>query len=347
MLRIVRLTPPGRAAIAVLLLAGPQAADVLQRRLHKPVPFDTGRPIFAKLRLGDSEHAEQVVLNVISQEEIEIHSHGGPAVVAAIEKSFVMDGAVQDGRQQTADGSRDCRTSFDKKIAICYLPSAVCQLPFAKTERTAQILVDQLNGALEREMAEIDALKNGDEKRRRLDRLAENAKLGRHLIDPFRVVLAGATNAGKSSILNAVIGFERVIVHHEPGTTRDVVSVETAINGFPVLISDTAGFRDPADDLERQGMIRGEQSLKQADLIVWVSDVTAPRKPLPTEFHGLPILYCGNKTDLLPVNSPSGSTDDAVWVSAKTGEGIDILLQKIISRLIPREPAPFEAVPLP
>ena len=332
MLRIVRLTPPGRAAIAVLLLTGPRAADVLQRRLHKPVPFDTGRPIFAKLRLGDTEHAEQVVLNVISPEEIEIHSHGGPAVVAAIEKSFVMDGAVQDG------------SFFVERSST--ISATVSQLPFAKTERTAQILVDQLNGALEREMAEIDALKNGDEKRRRLDRLAENAKLGRHLIDPFRVVLAGATNAGKSSVLNAVIGFERVIVHHEPGTTRDVVSVETAINGFPVLISDTAGFRDPADDLERQGMIRGEQSLKQADLIVWVSDVTAPRKPLPTEFHGLPILYCGNKTDLLPVNSPSGSTDDAVWVSAKTGEGIDILLQKIITRLVPCEPAPFEAVPL-
>lgn len=330
-LRVVRLTPSGRGAVASMLLRGPKALNVFLARWKGPdVTAFEARPVFGRFRLENTDQVEEIVVHAIGPEEIEIHCHGGDVMVSAIEASLVHDGATATPWTELWSGD----TQRDRAIRL---------LPFAPTERTAQILLDQYHGALERELSEIELLPEG-EKRRRRARLDENARLGRHLVDPFRVVLAGGVNAGKSSLLNAILGYQRVIVHRTPGTTRDVVSSRTALDGFPVEFLDTAGFRDipDLDELERLGIERSTCQLGEADLVVWVIDSTLPpnrQAPIP-ELENL--LICRNKMDL-----PGAENDsDAIPISAATGEGVEELLARIVRRLVPNPPAFHEAVPL-
>src|SRR5262249_19824288 len=119
----------------------------------------------------------------------------------------------------------------------------------AITMRTAAILLDQYHGALE---TEIDAIHSSlrasppekDTAACRLEALLGRASIGLHLVRPWRVTIAGPPNVGKSSLLNALAGFERAIVFDQPGTTRDVLTVLTAIDGWPIELADTAGWRE-------------------------------------------------------------------------------------------------------
>ena len=110
----------------------------------------------------------------------------------------------------------------------------------------------------------------------RIDALLARERLGRHLTRPWSVVLAGRTNVGKSSLMNALAGYGRAIVHHAPGTTRDAVALATAIDGWPVELCDTAGLRAADDAVERAGIERARQRLAQADLVVLVADRSVP-----------------------------------------------------------------------
>jgi tRNA modification GTPase len=159
-------------------------------------------------------------------------------------------------------------------------------------------------------------------------------------------VLAGASNAGKSSLLNAILGFQRSLVHSLPGTTRDVVSGQTALDGFPVTFFDTAGFRETGDDLELQGINRSLQSMSDADLIVWVIDIT--QRAASVAEHNLlteNVLICYNKIDLAGISSTEYRLNGVV-VSALTGEGIETLLAEVLHRLVPSPPFLGEAVPM-
>ena len=331
---IIRLTPSGRGAVASFLLCGENAADILLPHwLGKKLPKK--HPCWGRLQLNDAGDCEEAVVCQTANNTIEIHVHGGEQIASAIETLFERHGAVRKTWQEHfANG-------------ISQQDLALRMLPFAPTERTAQILLDQYNGAFDREMSAIEQLSDPQEKQRRMLRLQELSPLGQHLIEPFQVVLAGASNAGKSSLLNAILGFQRSIVHSLPGTTRDVVSGQTALNGFPVTFLDTAGFRETGDNLEQQGINRSLRSLADADLVIWVIDLTteeSQRPACPVESN---VLFCCNKTDLAgtPVlEAAEGFIDTSV--SALIGEGIETLLDKIIHRLIPYPPKPGEAVPI-
>ena len=114
-----------------------------------------------------------------------------------------------------------------------------------------------------------------DAARRQIDALLARADLGRHLVQPWRVVLAGRVNVGKSSLINALAGYGRSIVHPSPGTTRDAVTVTTAIDGWPVELCDTAGLRSGGDAVERAGIELARERLAQADLAILVFDRSA------------------------------------------------------------------------
>src|SRR5207244_3542080 len=101
--------------------------------------------------------------------------------------------------------------------------------------------------------------------------LAKFAPVGRHLVEPWKVVVAGAPNVGKSSLVNALAGYQRAVVSEVAGTTRDAVSVQLAFDGWPVELTDTAGLRD-AEGLEAEGIERARRVLAEADLVLWVVD---------------------------------------------------------------------------
>ena len=316
-MQIIRLTPPGRGAVASFLLYGDDADSIFA--LHWLGNEPDEQPRWGRLRLTDTDDCEEAVV-YRTAEGIEMHVHGGEQVASAIKSLFQKHGVVCKTWQEhfaTGTSQRDLALRF---------------LPFAPTERTTQILLDQYNGASDQQSTP-----------------QEFVSLGKHLVEPFRVVLAGASNAGKSSLLNAILGFQRSLIHSQPGTTRDVVSGQTALSGFPVTFFDTAGFRETGDELERQGINRSLHSLTDADLVVWVMDMTvekSQRPKCPTESN---VLICYNKIDLVSQTADNRwqtAADLAIPVSALTGEGIETLLDAVIHRLVPHSPKPGDAVPL-
>jgi len=165
-----------------------------------------------------------------------LHCHGGLAAVAAIEEALAAAGCSPLAWPQWA-----LRQSDDPVAA-----AATVALAEACTQRTAAILLDQYHGALRRAIAEIQAAfdaGDADRARGQIEVLLSRQRLGQHLTRPWSVVLAGPSNVGKSSLMNALVGHRRAIVHATPGTTRDAVTARTAIDGWPVELCDTAGLR--------------------------------------------------------------------------------------------------------
>jgi tRNA modification GTPase len=171
------------------------------------------------------------------------------------------------------------------------------------------------------------------------------ADVGRHLTAPWRVVIAGAPNVGKSSLVNALAGFQRSIVSPVPGTTRDVVSVQLAIDGWPVEVSDTAGLRDGGGSLEQFGIERARAATVEADLVIWLLDASAspvwPDVPLAPNCH---LRVVVNKVDL-PASWDLDIAAEAPRISASTGRGVAELLTAIGSWLVCDPPLIGAAVP--
>jgi tRNA modification GTPase len=206
-------------------------------------------------------------------------------------------------------------------------------------------LLWQAQGAFEDALLEIEAaLGNGDHQEAfgRLERLAARTQLGRRLTRPWRLAIAGAPNVGKSSLMNALAGYQRSIVAPTAGTTRDVVSTLLAFEGWPVTVADTAGIRIAHDALEHAGVERARRELVQADLCLWVFDgATEPTWP---EMVTGKMLFVINKLDLPPAWDFSTAIG-AVGVSARTGQGIHELTVAVAHALVPEAPNPGEAIP--
>jgi tRNA modification GTPase len=253
---------------------------------------------------------------------VEVHCHGGLRVVRWIIEQFVALGCVE-----SVARSRDAPADL---------------LPYAPTLRTASILLDHTHGAFDKAVHEIlDQLGTDPTAAvRSLAELASFAPVGRHLVLPWKVVIAGAPNVGKSSLANALAGYQRAVVSEIAGTTRDVVSVQVAFDGWPVELIDTAGLRDAAG-LEAEGIELAKRTLAEADLVVWVMDATASTMNWPTDdIPAAKLMTIVNKADAMVVK-PEGLQ----LVSATTGSGIPELVAAITQCLVPVPPQPGAAVP--
>jgi tRNA modification GTPase len=233
---VVLLTAPGRGAVATLVVDGDRATELVGQRFAaaagRPLSdFPWGAIVFGHW-LARGQREELIVCR-IDPRRVEIHCHGGTAAAQRIVESLEQLGA------RSTPWGRWLRESGQSPIAIAALEC----LQQARTERTAAILLDQYRGALQSAIGQIVADLTGNRletARARLGALVERAGVGLHLAHPFKVVLAGQPNAGKSSLINAMVGYERALVFAEPGTTRDVVTACTAIDGWPVELADTA-----------------------------------------------------------------------------------------------------------
>jgi tRNA modification GTPase len=342
------LTPAGTAAIATIALHGPDAWDLVEPLFHArganwPDPAQHHR--FWLGRLGD-EAGDEVVLTIQGEgpvQRVEIHCHGGVAVVRWLLGLLRERGAVETSWEEWLRRTSPSNLQAEAAIALARAP----------TLRTANILLDQYHGALQRAVREI--LRPIEEESSspfvpaaRLQALLQWIPFGLHLTQPWRVVLAGAPNVGKSSLSNAILGYQRSIISPLPATTRDVVTALTAIDGWPVELVDTAGVQDRAEGLEAEGMARAKQAGTSADLCLWIADGSQPPVFPADSVPAARLLPVINKVDLprcwqLP-ETPWESRD-VCCVSALTGEGIPALIDAIARRLVPQVPPAGAAVP--
>jgi tRNA modification GTPase len=347
--RVVQLTPKGRGAIASLAVDGPQALAAVAACFRPHTPLDLTRLRLGRITVGrwhgpatatgsaEREAAEEVVVCHTQRDQVEVHCHGGQAAIAAIMRDLERCGCiVVDGQQ------------FEPDTALTRLQRAAAHaLAQASTERTSLILLDQYHGALDRALRQLadDLATNRPARARQLvSELLGRADVGLHLTTPWQVVLAGRPNVGKSSLINALVGYQRAVVYDTPGTTRDVVRVATAIDGWPVELSDTAGIRSADDPLEALGVDRARQQLRQADLLVVVGDATAPAVDISDLLAHVTadVLHVLNKCDLCPEWVPD---DQTLLTSAVTGQGVADLVRAIGRRLVPDPPTQGSAVP--
>ncbi len=340
------LTPAGAAAIATVALHGPQAwplACELFRPLGNaawpPAPPVAGR--FWLGRLGEQPGGpavDEVVLalrRLTPVPHIEIHCHGGREVVRWLLELLA------------AHSVQICSWQEFNRLTIPdpLRSAAEIALAEAPTIRTAGILLDQVNGAFGRALAAVRAaLERSDlaEADRLIESIIRFADVGRHLTVPWRVAVLGAPNVGKSSLVNALAGYQRSVVSATPGTTRDVVTTPIAVDGWPVELADTAGLRDSAEDLEGQGIDRARQTAREADRCLWVLDTTAA--PVWPDESISQVRLVLNKIDL-PAAWDLNQAPRAIRVSARTGEGTADLCRALADWLVPEPPSAGAAVP--
>ncbi len=333
--------------------------------------FSSSLPPAGSLAYGHIVDAEdrpldEVILCHTSPEVFEVNCHGGPAAVKAVCDRLAVLGLAP------ADP--------DRLMEIEHVPRLVRDarraLRAATTPPAARIILDQLNGSLanaieiihlapgeytgggaaNNAIAQIDALLD---RWRTCGRFIADPPAGRSPSDsalwatpdkmagegPPRIVIAGRPNAGKSTLLNRLVGSERAITSPAPGTTRDYVEAEAAMEGVPVILVDTAGLRDEASvGIEREGVERARREAARASLVVYLVDASegaSAEDEAAIRSLGDRAVVVLNKIDKRA--APGGTS---LGISALTGEGVSALTSAILNRLGYRAAAPGDAVPL-
>lgn len=323
------LSPAGACAIAVIGLRGPTVWSKMLPYFHpaKKKPRLQQVPQYYLGKLECDGLGDEIVLVLSGNEdwqEIELQLHGGPGVVEWCLQFAQNRGCVKIDWSQWIDGE---------------LWKMLAQAPTCKT---ASILLDQCQGAMERSLASLRQriVGEGQSPKDEIEQLLALESLGAHLVQPWKVVLAGPPNVGKSSLLNAIVGYERAITSSLPGTTRDLVSAQIAWNGYPLEFIDTAGVRVSNDSLEVAGIDKTIDISRNADVLLWLVDLSQKEATLAENLK--PSFVVGTKADL-PRLQP---THTDLNVSTITGQGIEELLSAITTSLVPIEPKPGQGIPV-
>lgn len=358
-------SPPGQGAVALLRVSGPEARAIGGAVFSRPL----GPPRFqtyGTIRSEDGSALDEVLLTWFSaphsytgEDVVEIACHGGLLVTRK-----VLDRLLAAGARAAEPGEFSQRAFLNGKMDLTQA-EAVMDLISAQTDLALRAAHEQLTGRLGgalarlREeligiVAHVEAYIDFPEEdiepetgaallariesvRGAVDRLMATADQGRILREGVRTVICGAPNVGKSSLLNVLLGFDRAIVSDTAGTTRDTIEEVINLRGIPIRLIDTAGVRESADSVEREGVARTRAQVARAELVLEVFDGHAA--PPVTGLAGLSAeappdaihLRLLNKVDL--GEHPGWSDLEAVRISCLRGEGMESLTDAILSRL--------------
>ncbi|MDR0917606.1 MAG: tRNA uridine-5-carboxymethylaminomethyl(34) synthesis GTPase MnmE [Oscillospiraceae bacterium] len=361
-------TAHGVAAIAVVRISGDRTREILQNVfLPRNGTVADMRPnvLTRGVALSDGAAVDDcaaIVFNAphsyTGEDAAEIHCHGSPIVAAEILQSVLHAGA----RMATA-GEFTRRAFLNGKLDLAQA-EAVAELIDAETVTAAKNAASQLLGAVSRHVSaaydrlldplahfhaavdytdeDIDAFDSAkyaellSNTARELDALAATHERGRVMKNGVPCAIIGRPNAGKSSLLNAIVGYDRAIVTAEPGTTRDTIEERVAVAGTLLRLTDTAGLRDAVGEAERLGVRRSEIAARGASVVIAVFDGSEPFSPddlrvtdaIPDRAHRIAAV---NKSDL-PQRFDASQLigfDAIVHVSAVTGDGVTALTDAI------------------
>ena len=358
----------GRAAIAVLRISGPECSAVLQI-IAPGADFPDRRAVLRTLRHPYSREPLDRALvtrfeaprSFTGEEMAEVSVTGGRAVTSAFIKAL----ALIPGLRLAEPGEFAWRAFMNGKIDLSEV-DGLADLVEAETEAQRRQAQRIAGGALSRECDAIrtslleamaivetqidftdvedasdftletvkDAARGAIE---RIDRALASADAAARLREGFTVVIAGPPNVGKSTLMNALAGRDVAITSPVPGTTRDLIEVFLDLRGYPVILVDTAGVRESHDPIEQEGVARARRRAESADLILWLNDCADDLGPS----LGSATLVVRTKMDLKQAD-PSVGKPAGVAISAKTGAGVDRLLDVIAElaeeRMSSREP---------
>ena len=355
-------TAPGEGGIAIVRVSGPRAEEALRRLTSHAGPFEDHRLTYCRALDENGETVDECMAVLMrkpatyTREDVaEFQLHGGHFV-----SSRMMEALTRLGIRPAGPGEFTRRAFLNGRVDLSRA-EAVMDLIRSGSDRAARCAVRQLNGGvssfirlcqeeLTRILAGVEAAMDYPEEISEEEACADlaagsaalaekllsacdrrGARLMEHGLD---TVICGAVNAGKSSLLNALCGEERAIVTDIPGTTRDIVTASFSSDGVRVVLRDTAGLRDSAEEIERIGISRARAALENADLRLVVIDSSRPvdgeTEGLINATRSLDRILILSKTDL----APCGATvdrfrDGAVSVSCVTGEGLGRLREEI------------------
>jgi len=340
------------AGIAVVRVSGPAARDAVLALCGVVPPARMMRLV--EIRGADGSLIDNAMVvyfpgpgSFTGEDCAEFHLHGSRAVVSTLQQEL----AARDGFRLAEPGEFTLRAFRNGRVDLTEA-EALSDLISAETELQRQFALEQgagrLRGLYEGWRAEIvdmmamseaaidfadeeavpdeagaDLAARAEELAGRIEAHLTGSKTGEVIREGFRVVLVGAPNAGKSSLLNRIAGREVAIVTHEAGTTRDVLTVDLDLGGILVRLFDTAGLREAEGLVERIGVQRSLEEARRADLVLEIQDMQCPATIDLPEIDA-PVIRVGNKRDLV---SAPGKFD--VAVSATTGQGLDKLLELI------------------
>jgi len=364
-------TPAGVGAISVIRLSGSQSFEAVDKIFFGKSKIEKAASHtihYGYIKDQDDEPIDDVLVSIFKapnsytgEDSIEISTHGNPLITQK-----VIDALISNSEVRLAEPGEFTKRAFLNNRIDLTKAEAVADIINARTEASFRGARNQLDGLLSQKVTELrsqlvnsssfveleldfaeediefvnqeELLKRIDSIIIEIDTLLESYEFGRVLRDGVNVAIVGKPNVGKSSLLNYILKESRAIVSEIPGTTRDVIREEVSIEGILFRLFDTAGIRHSEDSIEKEGIFRSQETVRNADVVIFLEDTQqGESKELLVDLLNLTssdkIIKVLNKIDL----TKDKSREADVKISAKTGEGIGLLFKKLKEKTIGNE----------
>lgn len=358
-------TPAGVGGLAVIRISGPKSSDIAQICTSQSASYEPHKATFTPfLDPRTNEQIDEVIITCFqapksftAEDVVEISCHGGHYIAKRI-----LQTTLDNGARLAEPGEFTKRAFLNGRIDLTQA-EAVSDIIASQTETSHQTALQQLQGQLKEKVVqirqdlidtvslleleldfseeEIDKTHYNEineaisEIKSTCEQLVDSYKNGKIYRNGILAAIVGKPNAGKSSILNALLQEERALVSEVPGTTRDTIEESISHNGIEIRLVDTAGLRTSDDTIESMGISRAENVMKQADILLHVIDINEETDPEPFQENGAPVIPIYNKIDLAPDRAKE-SQYQGVFTSATELTGIaeigDAVIEKVLGR---------------